>query len=339
MARKPGNTSGPSGAAPTKKGAAKAAAAKPAPHLAIVPQGRAWQSLTITAKDGLKLHVRHIGARGGAELPVICLPGLSRNVDDFETIGRALAESGDRWVVALDSRGRGQSEYDPNWRNYDLQVELDDLMNVLVALGIEGAVFLGTSRGGLLTALLGIVRPEVIRGAIVNDIGPVIDARGLARIRGYVGKLPSPRSFEEAASVLRQVFGTHFTDMPPGAWDRYARRTWDEKGGKLVPRYDPNLMRPLAELDLEKPMPELWAQFATLEHVPLMVIRGELSDILGRRTAEDMVARHPNARLHEVPYQGHAPLLEDAETIEAVKTFLGACSHGPGQSGASSPRG
>ncbi len=278
------------------------------------------------ARDGLRLHIRHIGARAGSALPVICLPGLSRNVDDFDIIGRALAEPGDRWVVALDSRGRGGSEYDPDWRNYDLQVELDDLQQVLVALGIEAAIFLGTSRGGLLSALMGIVRPEVIRGVILNDIGPVIEARGLARIRGYVGKLPSPRTFDEGATVLRQVFGTHFTDMQPEAWDRYARRTWREadpaRNGKLVPRYDTNLMRPLAELDLEKPMPDLWPQFETLYHAPMLVIRGELSDILGRKTAEEMVKRHPNARLHEVAYQGHAPLLEDGETIGAVKAFL-----------------
>ena len=298
---------------------------KAAPHLQIVPVSQDWQSQFITAKDGLKLHLRAIGNRAGSELPVICLPGLSRNVDDFDIIGRALAGAGNRWVVALDSRGRGNSEYDPNWRNYDLTVELDDLLQVIVALGIERAIFFGTSRGGLLTALMSIARPSVIAGAVLNDIGPVIEARGLARIRGYVGKLPQPRSMEEGAATLRRVFGTHFTDMPADAWDRYARRTWQEKDGKLIPRYDVNLMRPLADLDLEKPMPDLWPQFAPLSQAPMLVIRGELSDILSRKTAEEMIAKHPNARLHEVPYQGHAPLLEDAATIETVRAFLGAC--------------
>lgn len=298
---------------------------KAAPLLQVVPASLEWQSLFITARDGLKLHVRHIGPRAGSDLPVICLPGLSRNVDDFETIGRAIAEAGNRWVVALDSRGRGGSGYDPNWRNYDLQVELDDLQQVIVALGIEEAIFFGTSRGGLLTALMSLVRPAVIRGAILNDIGPVIEARGLARIRGYVGKLPQPRTLDEGAATLRAVFGTHFTDMPEGAWERYARRTWREENGRLTPRYDQNLMRPLADLDLEKPMPDLWPQFAPLACAPMMVIRGELSDILSQKTAEEMVARHPNARLHQVPYQGHAPILEDEPTIEAVKAFLDIC--------------
>jgi pimeloyl-ACP methyl ester carboxylesterase len=281
-----------------------------------------WQSLYFHAKDGLKLHVRHIGARGAMLPPLVCLPGLSRNVDDFDAVGRAVAAAGDRWVVALDSRGRGGSEYDPNWRNYDLKVELDDLLGMLVALGIESAVFLGTSRGGLLTALTEIARPSLLRGAILNDIGPVIEARGLARIRSYVGKLPTPRDFAGATTLLKQVFGTHFTDLSPDAWERYARRTWKTEGARLVPRYDNNLMRPLAELDLEKPMPDLWPQFEPLSRVPLMVIRGELSDILSRQTAEEMVRRHPGARLHEVPYQGHAPLLEDAETLDSITSFL-----------------
>lgn len=285
-----------------------------------------WQSLYVTAKDGLRLHVHHIGDRAGTALPVICLPGLSRNVDDFDAVGRAIAEGGNRWVVALDSRGRGGSDYDPNWKNYDLTVELDDLQNVIIALGISQAIFLGTSRGGLLTALMGIVRPEVIRGVILNDIGPVIEARGLARIRGYVGKLPLPKSFAEGAATLKNVFGTHFTNLSPEAWERYARRTWVEKAGKLAPRYDANLMRPLADLDLEKPMPDLWPQFATLNIAPMLVIRGELSDLFSRKTAEEMIARHPNAHLHEVPYEGHAPLLEDAPTIAAILAFIETCT-------------
>lgn len=295
---------------------------KAASHLQLVDTLPEWQSRHILARDGLKLHLREIGNRAGSALPVICLPGLSRNADDFEVIGRALAESGDRWVVALDSRGRGGSEYDPDWRRYDLQVELDDLFAVIDALGLSRAIFFGTSRGGLLTALTGIARPDVLAGAILNDIGPIIEGRGLARIRGYVGKLPRPKTIAEGVTVLKQVFGTHFTDMPPDAWERFARRTWTESPSGLVPRYDPNLMRPLAELDLEKPLPSLWPQFETLSVVPMMVVRGELSDILSAETAREMVTRHPRARLHEVPYQGHAPILEDAPTIEAVRAFV-----------------
>lgn len=293
--------------------------------LHVVTPSLDWESRHVLARDGLKLHVATIGQAASARLPVVCLPGLTRNGTDFDSVGRALAEDGNRHIIALDSRGRGGSEYDPNWRNYDLKVELDDLLAVLIALGITRAVFLGTSRGGLLTMLLGIARPEVIAGAILNDIGAVIEGRGLARIRSYVGKLPPPRTHDEGTLILKQVFGTHFTDLDAGAWRRFAERTWREEKGRLVPRYDPNLMRTLTDLDLEQPIPELWDQFATLSHVPLMVIRGELSDLLSRKTAEEMVARHADAILHEVPYEGHAPLLEDQPTIEAIRAFVARC--------------
>ncbi len=291
-------------------------------HLQLVNSALDWQSQFVLARDGLRLHLREIGNRGGADLPVLCLPGLSRNADDFEIIGRALAETGDRWVIALDSRGRGGSEYDPDWRRYDLQVEMDDVHCVMDALGLARAIFLGTSRGGLLTAMTSIARPSLLAASILNDIGPVIEGRGLARIRGYIGKLPRPKTFDEATHLLKQVFGTHFTDMPPEGWLRFARRTWTEGPKGLEPRYDTNLMKALAEFDLESGPPEFWTQFDALSVAPLMVIRGELSDLLSESTAREMVARHPNARLHEVPYQGHAPLLEDAPTIEAVRAFV-----------------
>lgn len=284
-----------------------------------------WRSLFVTERDGLRLHVAETGDRAGRRLPIVCLPGLSRNVDDFDMIGRAIAGAGERRVIALDSRGRGGSQYDPDWRRYDLAVELDDLAHVLAALDIEGAIFLGTSRGGLLTMLMGAARPAIIRGVILNDIGPVIEARGLARIRSYIGRLPPPRSFAEGEMILRRVFGAQFTDLSPEGWARYARRSWKEEQGRLVPRYDVNLMRNLADSDPGKPTPALWPQFDTLAHAPLMIVRGELSDLLSRGTAEAMVARHPDARLHEVPCEGHAPLLEDAPTITAISAFVAAC--------------
>jgi pimeloyl-ACP methyl ester carboxylesterase len=280
-----------------------------------------WRSRFLSAPDGLKLHLREAGAPHAAKLPVICLPGLTRNNEDFWKIGERLAAAGHR-VIAMDYRGRGLSDHDPEWKNYDLRVELDDLISILTGLGITRAVFLGTSRGGLLTALMGLAKPALIAGAILNDIGPVIEAQGLARIRGYVGKIPLPRTFEEGAATLKQMFGAHFPDEPQESWLAFARRTWAEDGTALTIRYDRNLMKPLAELDLEKPMGDFWPQFGALAIAPLMVIRGEFSDLLSQATAEEMVRRHGNARLHIAPRQGHAPLLEDEPTITAILDFV-----------------
>src|SRR5215471_6303476 len=156
-------------------------------------------SIFVSAQDGLRLHVRSWGPRPSAALPVMCLPGLARNGSDFEALAAALAgdAKAPRPVFALDARGRGQSQYDRNPANYNVGVELGDVLAVLTALGIARAVFVGTSRGGLVTMLLGAARPAAIAGIVLNDIGPVIEIRGLVRIKGYVGRLPQPKSFEE----------------------------------------------------------------------------------------------------------------------------------------------
>lgn len=292
------------------------------------PDMRGWQSHFLSAPDGLKLHVAETGNRLSPRLPVLCLPGLTRNAMDFEAIGNRIAASQGRRVLAMDYRGRGFSDYDPDWKRYDLMVELDDLMAMLTAFGINRAIFLGTSRGGLLTMLTAIARPQAIHAAILNDIGAVIEAQGLARIRGYVGKIPQPRSYEQGVMTLKQIFGAQFPEESEASWLAFSRRSWREHKGALVPRYDINLMRTLVDLDLEKPLPALWAQTDALKPVPLMVIRGENSDLLSQATAEAMVARHSEgdfkqpARLHIAAKQGHAPLLDDEAASRAILDFL-----------------
>ena len=132
----------------------------------------------------------------------MCLPGLARTTADFESLALALSSAGQRRVYALDYRGRGKSDYDRKPENYNLQVELADLIAVLTALGIGRAAFVGTSRGGILTMLLAVVRPTAIAGCVLNDIGPVIELEGLMRIKDYVGKLPQAASFREAAEQV-----------------------------------------------------------------------------------------------------------------------------------------
>ena len=189
-----------------------------------------FTSLFVTAPDGLRLHVRAWGTRGGRGLPIVCLPGLTRNGADFHELATALTRDAaqPRLVVTIDSRGRGRSDYDPNPDNYSFPVELADVLAVFTALEIGPAIFLGTSRGGILAMLLGSARPAAIAGVILNDIGPVIDAQGLMRLKGYVGKLPTPRSFEEGAEILRRLGDAQFTGLSDESWVRQARQTWKE---------------------------------------------------------------------------------------------------------------
>jgi pimeloyl-ACP methyl ester carboxylesterase len=281
----------------------------------------------VTARDGLRLHVREYGERPAPGVPVVCLPGLARTAQDFAALAGALA--GDpqrpRRVLALDYRGRGLSDHDPDPGNYSIPVELDDVLSVLAARGVTSAVFVGTSRGGLILMALAAVRPGVIAGAVLNDIGPVIEVPGLMRIKGYVGKLPQPRSFEDGAEILRGLFGGQFPRLGGVDWLAAARRTWREQNGRLVVTYDPKLALTLAAIDPDHPLPPLWAQFDALAHAPLMVIRGANSDILSTATVEAMRARRREMTVVEVPDQGHAPLLAEPETIARIADFVAHC--------------
>jgi len=282
-------------------------------------------SVFISAPDGLRLHVREYGPRRSATRPVVCLPGLTRTVADFDVLAPALAAAGPRRVIALDSRGRGQSEYDRNADNYTLLVEFGDLVAVLTALSVGPAVFIGSSRGGLLTMQLGVAHPTHIAGVVLHDIGPVIEPKGLARIRSYVGKLPQPRNFAEGADVLRQVFHAQFPNLTAEQWLASAQRAWREQDGALKPTYDVRLARPLAAIDIEQPLPPLWNEFDSLGSVPLLVIHGENSDILSADTVAAMAVRHPGMETIEVPGQGHVPLLEGDDIVSRIRGFVLKC--------------
>src|SRR6185437_6049315 len=286
-------------------------------------------STFVSAPDGLRLHARCYGRGSADALPVVCLPGLARTAADFDTLADALANEAarSRRVIALDYRGRGQSEYDRNPANYSFKVELADVLAVIAALDAAHAVFVGTSRGGILAMLLAALRPSAIAGVVLNDIGPVIEPKGLIRIKGYVGKLPQPRSFEEAAEILRRLFDAQFPKLGPDDWLASAHRTFRQENGALVPTYDVNLAKTLEGVDFDKPFPPLWKEFDALAQKPVMVVRGANSDILSPATVEAMRARRAGLEIIEVPDQGHAPLLAEPDVIGRIANFAARCGH------------
>jgi pimeloyl-ACP methyl ester carboxylesterase len=288
-------------------------------------QPDAFESRFFSAPDGLKLHVRDYVPRSQGDrtrLPVVCLPGLARTSGDFDRLARALsgAAAGPRRIVVPDYRGRGLSERDRNPANYNLAVENADLLAVLDAAGVGEAVFVGTSRGGLHVLLLAAARPRILRGAVLNDIGPVIERTGLARLRAYIGKLPRPASWPEAGDLLRRAVGG-FSAVSAAEWDEYVRLTYEEKDGMFVTRYDPALAKSLESIDIEAPLPALWPQFAALGDIPLLAIRGANSDMLSPATLAEMARRHPDCKTYVVEGQGHAPLLSDEATIARIAAF------------------
>jgi pimeloyl-ACP methyl ester carboxylesterase len=282
----------------------------------------------ISAPDGLRLHARcYEPERRTDALTVVCLPGLARTADDFEHLADTLASDRrhPRRVIAIDYRGRGRSDYDRDPANYTFHVEIADVLAVITALEALPAVFVGTSRGGILAMLLGSVRPTAIAGVVLNDIGPVIEPKGLMRIKSYVGKLPQPASFEDAAEILRRLFDAQFPNLTGADWLANARRTFRKEKGRLVTTYDPKLAATLDGIALEQPLPALWREFDALAGVAVMAIRGGLSDILSAETVDAMRARHPALETLDVPDQGHAPLLAEPATIARIAAFVRRC--------------
>jgi pimeloyl-ACP methyl ester carboxylesterase len=284
------------------------------------------ESRFLAAADGLRLHyVDHgsvdDGSDGGGATPVVCLPGLTRPAEDFDRLAAALAARGRR-VLALDYRGRGLSAHDPDWRRYSLDVEEADILAVLEAAGIGRANFVGTSRGGIHVMRLAARRPQVVRAAVINDIGPVVEADGLRRIKGYVGRLPTVASLPIALAALKLVLGPQFTAPAQDEWEAFARATFVEANGRLELRYDPELAHVLDEIGPQSGPLLFEEEWKAMAPIPTLAIRGGNSDLLSRETFDAMAEGHPLLERLTVEGQGHAPMLLDAPTIRAVADFV-----------------
>jgi pimeloyl-ACP methyl ester carboxylesterase len=269
-----------------------------------------------TAADGLRLHARRYAAWKSG-LPILCLHGLTRNARDFEPVAPWLAGLGHP-VIAADVRGRGGSRWDPA-ADYHLPTYAQDVAALLDALDIPRAILLGTSMGGLIAMALATQAPDRIAGAIVNDVGPVIAEAGLTRIAAYVGKPVEIADWDAAAAYVHWQNEAAYPAFGPADWAAMARRLMIERDGRIMPDYDPAIAQPKGEV----PRGDPWAAWAALVKAgPVLLIRGQRSDILERAVAEAMVAGRPNTRWLEVPAVGHAPTLDEPVVRAAIAEFL-----------------
>ncbi len=288
----------------------------------------ALREVRYAAPDGLILSARvYDGTRG--KLPVVCLAGLSRNARDFDPLAVYLsgAKGGRRTVVSFDYRGRGRSAYDPDWRNYNVVTEADDIIAGLAALDIGHAAFIGTSRGGIILHLLAGMRPGALKAAVLNDIGPEIGGAGLAQIKSYLARAPKPADFADAVRVQKTIHGKAFPALADKDWDRIVRAIYREDKGRIVPDYDPRLLKTLDDLDLNDAIPSMWPQFNGLTNIPLLAIRGENSQLLTAETLAKMSARHPRMTALTVAGQGHAPMLETGDLPARIAAFIAEADH------------
>lgn len=281
-----------------------------------------WFDIHYTSRDGLRLYARHYPTRAVGRRPLVCLAGLTRNSRDFHDIATQLSQDEEtgRDVYCLDYRGRGRSQYDPEWKNYTMLVEMNDVLDFMAMKDLNQAAVLGTSRGGLIAMLMGVLRPTAVGVAILNDVGPVLERDGLSRIVAYVGRVPLPANWEEAAEIVQGMHGRQFTAVPPGQWMDIARQIFNDNAGLPAQGYDPSLAKAITLLD--GPVPDLWPQFLSLSNVPVLALRGANSDLLSANTLEEMRKRHPRLEAITIRGQGHAPLLKDAPSIGVIADFL-----------------
>jgi pimeloyl-ACP methyl ester carboxylesterase len=281
-----------------------------------------WSDIHFTSRDGLRLYARHYGVAPSQRRPVVCLAGLTRNSRDFHDLATALARPDDdgREVFAIDCRGRGRSQHDAHWKNYSILVELNDVLDFMTMQGLNRAAMIGASRGGLITMLMAALRPSALGAVVLNDIGPVIEREGLARMVAYVGRVPLPATWAEATERVFEMNRRSFPAVSAQQWAEFARQVFNDENDLPAPSYDPNLAKAVSMIG--GPTPELWPQFAALTPLPLLAIRGANSDILSEATLARMHARHPRLQGITVRGQGHAPLLKDAPTIAAIGEFL-----------------
>ena len=280
---------------------------------------RFWQS-----PDGLKLHFRDYPARSSSDgkdhPPILCLHGLTRNSRDFEVLAERLSEN--RRVLVPEMRGRGDSEYAKDSATYNPLTYVTDVEALLEQEGIERFVAIGTSLGGLMTMIMAGMNPGRIAGAVLNDIGPVVDTGGIDRIREYVGQGRSYPSWMHAARALQDVHSPSYPAFAIEDWLTMAKRGMVvQQNGRIGFDYDMSIAEPFQEPDSAAP-PDLWPALEALAGRPVLIVRGALSDLFSEQTLAEMQRRLPEASAVTVPDVGHAPLLEEPVAAQAIDDLL-----------------
>jgi pimeloyl-ACP methyl ester carboxylesterase len=281
--------------------------------------GTAWIDRYFTSADGLRLYYRDYPAAEPGRLPVLCLPGLTRNSRDFESSALRIQKT--RRVLSADLRGRGRSQYDPSFLNYHPGTYVGDLARLLADAGVGKVILFGTSLGGILSMLIAAGTPQVPAGVILNDIGPEVAPEGLQRIASYVGRHGPVRNWAEAAAQMRSMYGVAMPDASDADWLAFAQRSYTEVNGVPVLDVDPGVGEAVRAAPAGA-APDLWPLFAALKPVPTLAIRGELSDVLSVATFDRMQREKPDLRRLTAARRGHPPLLDEPECVAAIDEFL-----------------
>ena len=277
-----------------------------------------FREFRFRAQDGVQIYCRDYGQAVAGRPTILCLSGLARNSKDYHRVALRLESQGFH-VITMDYRGRGQSEYCADPSRYSPTVYLEDIRHLLTLRNLHDIIILGTSLGGLLAMGMGAAMPGVLKAVILNDVGPDLKPDGLDRIIEYLSQRPEFSDWERAKAHIKSIFPQVGYEREED-WDWLTRNSCREcEDGMIRYDWDPNIVLPMK---IKTPLPDLWALFRSLNHVPVLSFRGGTSDILTEETFAHMQESHNNITCVTVPGVGHVPSLEEPVSVEALNEFL-----------------
>ena len=268
-----------------------------------------------SSSDGKRLFFED----AGTGQPLLCLAGLTRNSRDFSFLAPHIA---DLRMITMDYRGRGKSDYDPDFMNYNILREGLDAIELLDHLELDKVTLLGTSRGGLIAMALAARHPMRLAGVILNDVGPVVEPAGIAKIMNYVGNQPTAENYDQAAQALHRIMEPQFPRVPLQTWRRQVEHQYLQSETGLSLRYDSALRDALIQQAAAGSVPDLWPLFEALRDIPTGVIRGANSDVFGADTQQEMRTRHSGLISTEITDRGHVPFLEEPQSLDVIHKVL-----------------
>lgn len=272
-----------------------------------------------TNRHGLKLHFIDYSIAPEQSPTVLCMPGLTRNAKDFGYLAAHLVPR--CRMICVEQRGRGLSDHDPDPSRYSPATYVEDMFELLDHLELSSVYVVGTSLGGLMTMMMQAARPGIFQAAIINDIGPEVDPAGIARITSYVGQGTPPATWDEAVSATKSANGNVYPHFNDADWLEFTKLLYAEYEGKPVAAYDPAIRNNFTQ-NTDQAAPDLWPVFKAMHSIPLLVLRGETSDILSASTLERMQREHPNCETLTVPGIGHVPQMREPEVLAAIDRII-----------------
>jgi len=283
-----------------------------------------WQDYNFTVRDGARLYARRYSSGRSTRRSLVCLAALGDNSGHFDSLAASLSAPGpdQRDVYALDLHGRGRSDRGGRHGDISLLTDAEDALDFTTLAGLKSAVLLGSGHGGQVAMLMAVLRPSAVTGLILNDAAPEFEAEAVTRVVGEIASLPVPASFTDASHMLRLMQGATYPRLGAEDWMALARAHYPDHGGKPGRPCDPGLARYYSLTGNGDDRLSLWSQFAALKGMPVLLLRGELSQMIGKATVARMADLHPRLEVVRVPGEGHPPLLRDRLSQAAIVQFL-----------------